>query len=219
MSLRLGWMVALPILAAMLAASFYVLGELPPGARIATHFGLDGQPNDWSSAWFGVLVMPVTGLFMSLIFSVLPIIDPRRHGIERSMLALVAIWLAALVVLAAGHAAILLKALGQPVEVGRLLTGAAGLLLLVMGNFQGKIRWNYTFGIRTPWTLASERVWDKTHRFGGWLFFALGAVLIGAALLSIDAMTRGRIFYLIVPVGLLIVLKSYLLWRQEQHQP
>jgi uncharacterized membrane protein len=216
MNMRVGWIMTLSVIAAMVAASAYALAVLPPDTRIAIHFGGDGQPDGWSPAWFGVFIMPAASLVTSAVFAILPVIDPRRRGIERSIPALVAVWMAALACFAVAHAAILLEAVGEPIAIGSLLTGAAGVLLLVMGNFMGKIRWNYTFGIRTPWTLADERVWDKTHRFGGKLFFALGAVLIVAAFLPVDVMIHGRLFYLLLPATVLIVLKSYWLWRQER---
>ncbi|MEM1515464.1 MAG: SdpI family protein [Candidatus Bathyarchaeia archaeon] len=33
---------------------------------------------------------------------------------------------------------------------------------------------NWFIGIRTPWTLSSDRVWEKTHRLGGKLFKTAG---------------------------------------------
>lgn len=92
-------------------------------------------------------------------------------------------------------------------------------LFLVIGNVMRKLRPNYTVGIRTPWTLANERVWDKTHRFGGLVFFIAGLALMGAALLAVPS-TLG--VPLIVAASListvLCVGKSWLLWRQEvQH--
>jgi uncharacterized membrane protein len=216
MILRKGWTVALPILGAMLAASAYVLGALPPAARVATHFGIDGQPDSWSAAWFGVSIMPAAALLVSILIPLLPHIDPRWQNIERSALALVSFWTALMIVLAVTHAVILLVALGQPVDIGRLLIGALGLLFLVTGNFFGKIRANYSFGLRTPWTLADERVWDKTHRFAGRLLFLAGAVMVAAALLPLAAGLRAATALLPLLVLLLAAGKSYLLWRDER---
>ena len=49
---------------------------------------------------------------------------------------------------------------------------------MIIGNYLGKVRSNFFFGIRTPWTLSSERSWNRTHRLGGRLFFGLGLVAV-----------------------------------------
>lgn len=56
------------------------------------------------------------------------------------------------------------------INATRWITALVGALFIAMGNMFGKIRPNYTLGIRTPWTLADAQVWDKTHRFAGRLF-------------------------------------------------
>jgi uncharacterized membrane protein len=62
----------------------------------------------------------------------------------------------------------------------------------------GKVQRNFYIGIRTPWTIADERVWNATHRLaaktlvlggltglifalaGSWPWLCLVAVLAGA---------------------------------------
>ncbi|HMC92889.1 MAG TPA: SdpI family protein, partial [Allosphingosinicella sp.] len=39
-----------------------------------------------------------------------------------------------------------------------------GAMFVLIGNQLGKSRSMYLVGIRTPWTLASEEVWIRTHR-------------------------------------------------------
>ena len=66
------------------------------------------------------------------------------------------------------------------------MLGALGVLLAVLGNFMGKIRYNYVMGVRTPWTLASERVWDRTHRVVGPLFVLWGLAVLASAVAGWD---------------------------------
>ena len=87
----------------------------------------------------------------------------------------------ATVVVAGIDAAALLAASGRHVPllvVAQLLMGG---LFIVLGNYSGKVRRNYFIGIRTPWTLASEEVWSRTHRFGGWVFVIAGIALVALA--------------------------------------
>jgi uncharacterized membrane protein len=63
--------------------------------------------------------------------------------------------------------------------------GAAFLLLALLGNVLGKVRRNFYIGVRTPWTLASEKVWDTTHRFAARAFVLAG--LLGLSSLAVTA--------------------------------
>jgi uncharacterized membrane protein len=74
------------------------------------------------------------------------------------------------------HGVILLGSLRPGLDVGRVLVAGILLFLTLVGNVLGKVRRNFWLGVRTPWTLASERVWERTHRLAAWLFVAAGAV-------------------------------------------
>jgi uncharacterized membrane protein len=41
-------------------------------------------------------------------------------------------------------------------------------------------------GVRTPWTLADEGVWNRTHRFTGRLMTLAGVALAAVATLAAD---------------------------------
>jgi uncharacterized membrane protein len=91
-----------------------------------------------------------------------------------------------------------------------------GGMLIVTGNVFGKLRWNYTVGIRTPWTLADEWVWDQTHRVGGWVFVIGGMTALVLSLLlpavAVPVVLAGLMPAIVVlPIG-----KSYLLWRERK---
>jgi uncharacterized membrane protein len=68
--------------------------------------------------------------------------------------------------------------LGVPLSITLFVKIGVGLLITIMGNYMGKVRQTWIFGIRTPWTLSDEEVWDKTHRFGGWSFFLAGVLMM-----------------------------------------
>ena len=105
------------------------------------------------------------------------------------------------------------SALGQPVDVAMAMPALIGMLFIVIGNVLPKMRWNYVVGVRTPWTLADEGVWDRTHRFAGWVMvLAGGSTTLGAFLLPPDA-RMGLMTGAVLASMVLIVGKSYLLWR------
>jgi len=77
-------------------------------------------------------------------------------------------------------AVIVWAGVGHRLDVGRAIIGGVCLLLALLGNLMGKVRRNFYIGVRTPWTLANERVWNATHRFAGKTLVAGG--LAGLAL-------------------------------------
>jgi uncharacterized membrane protein len=80
----------------------------------------------------------------------------------------------------------------------------------------GKIRWNGFVGIRTPWALADERVWDKTQRFGGRMLVGAGIVIVIAALTPpLQAHMGGVIIACVLAATVAGFAKSYLYWRSD----
>jgi uncharacterized membrane protein len=84
-------------------------------------------------------------------------------------------------------------------------------------NLAGGVDQHWFVGIRTPWTLSSERFWTLTHRFGGRLFVAIGLALIAAglirapwALILVGAVLFGGVVW--------TILYSYLIWRGDPNR-
>ena len=112
---------------------------------------------------------------------------------------------------------VLLAAIGAPVHMDRLLFAAMGLLFVVLGNFMGKVTKNFFVGIRTPWTLASDEVWLRTHRLGGKLFVVAGIGLLVCALLGVGFIAM---MVALAVAGGIPVVYSYLLYRRlDGHAP
>lgn len=197
-------------------ASAWVWARLPEGAQLPIHFNAAGEVDGWAPAHWALLFLPGLSVLMVGLQQLLPHIDPRGDKLRASLPAYRQLWLAVQLVLLAAHAAILSHALGRPLPVALLMPVSVGVLMVVMGNLMGKLRWNYSVGIRTPWTLADERVWDQTHRFGGRVFLLAGLlILAGAALPALRPWQGHWIALVTVAAALLAVLKSYLLWRRH----
>jgi uncharacterized membrane protein len=60
------------------------------------------------------------------------------------------------------------------IAMTRAMMGGLFLFFALLGNVMGRVRRNFYIGVRVPWTLASERVWNDTHRVAAWLFVACG---------------------------------------------
>ncbi len=170
------------VVAAMSAASAWAATRV--GDRLLpVHFGLNG-PDNYQPAAVALWTFPALAVAVTALFAALPALMRRTGRLERSQGAYQTVWLTVLMVLALTEASVIAAALGAVPDPQRLVMGGVGALLIVMGNLMGKIRYNFVFGVRTPWTLANERVWDKTHRFIGPWFMAWGATVLAATLLA-----------------------------------
>lgn len=195
--------------------SLWLLSALPADSRVPMHWNASGEIDGWGSR-ASVWILPATVLGLTLLFFFLPRIEPRREHLERSSGAYQATWISMLVFFTLLHLAIILTALGHAVDMNRWIGTATGILFGVIGGTFGRIESNYFFGIRTPWTLASERAWKATHRVGGRLFVVLGLTI---ALLAL-AGAPGTWMWGTMVIGVLILIPvtfviSYRTWKND----
>lgn len=94
---------------------------------------------------------------------------------------------------------------------------ALPILIIATGNMFGKVRQNFMFGIRTPWTLASELSWEKTHRIGGRVFVLAGIISLFAAFISPMAAII-CLASLLLGALIFICIYSYLIWKQDPNK-
>jgi uncharacterized membrane protein len=176
----------------VLAVSFGLLiyGWVNLPATIPVHWGIDGKIDGYASKELHTLFMSIMLLGIYVGMLVVPKFDPRKEQyalFERSYRTLRFLILAIIAVI---NTVVILVGLGYEISVSKVILLTISVMLIVIGNLMGKIRQNYFVGIRTPWTLQNEEVWNKTHRFGGWVFVAAGLIsLIG--LLVPDAYAFG----------------------------
>jgi uncharacterized membrane protein len=198
-----------------LGIAAYGFSRVPPGARVAIHWDAMGHANGYGDAFWAFTLVPALTVLISAGLAFVPSIEPRRRNLQRSGAAYVAVWISLVVLMVALQAAIVLSALGaaRSETIVRLVPAAVGVMLAVVGNYLGKIRSNFFFGIRTPWTLSSERSWNRTHRLGGRLLVAVG---LAAAATSVFPWVG--IFVLVVGVPAVIVIVfvySYVQWSRD----
>jgi uncharacterized membrane protein len=185
--------------------------------RFPVHWNLAGEVDRYGGKVEGLLVLPIitVGLYLLLIF--LPRIDPGRVNYPRFAGAYRAIRLGLTGFLTAIYAVTQLAAYGYAVDVTLVIMVLAGLLFVLIGAILGQVRPNWFVGIRTPWTLSSERSWTLTHRFGGRLFVAIGLALIVAGLI--------RTPWALILAGVIVfggvcwmILYSYIIWRTDPNR-
>lgn len=201
------------IVAIAVIASLAVFGRLPE--RMPVHWNASGEIDGYGSRLVGAFLMPAVMLGLAALIPALPRIDPRGRNYEKFRPTYHLVLNALLTFTLALHGVLLASALGYDVPVARLVPLGVGLLLVLLGNVLPRTRSNWMFGIRTPWTLSNERVWERTHRVGGYLMLAAGLLVIAAALLAPGSLGFPVILVAVMGAAIGSVLYSYIAWRQE----
>ena len=192
-----------------LAAHLYFYPQMPD--IIPTHWGVDGTVDGYGPRWT-MLILAVLPLAFLALFAIVPRMDPKGANYEKfrplwqGFIIAITLLMAAVSWLTEAAVFGLLPQQGK--LPGLLVGGPIGVMFILLGNYMPRVRQNYTFGIKTPWTLADEVVWQRTHRVGGLVFVLMGVVIFLNALFP-TASTGGVIGAVVV------YLYSYLLYKKR----
>ncbi len=193
------------------AVGSYFYTQMPD--RIAAHWNAQGQADGYMSRFWGLFLVPLMAAGMSVLLVLIPSIDPLRANIDKFKAHYYGFVIVLLLFLFYLYLLTILWNLGARFNMIQLLAPAFGILFYYCGVLMEKAKRNWFIGIRTPWTLNSEVVWDKTHRIGGRLFKAAGILsLIGILFPSY------AIFLILVPAILLAfftIIYSYVEYQKE----
>ncbi len=201
----------------LLLASFFIIGLIVWGLmpdQMASHWNAADQVNGTMSKFWGVFLMPIMAAGMFGLFLLLPQIDPLKANIAKFREAFNLFIL--LIMLFFGYIWILTLLWNLGFTNFRMSTAmlpALGLLFIYVGYMLRKAKRNFFIGIRTPWTLSSDYVWDKTHQLGSILFMISGALALIGSVFGPNA-----IWFVMVPLlgsTLFLVVYSYVLYQRE----
>lgn len=203
------------VTAAALLISGWAWTRLPADARVPVHWGASGQVDRYGSKAEGFLVMPITLFAMTALLAALPLFEPRRSNLLRSSKAYGATCLAFFLFFLCLHGAMVMMAIGKRVNVPSIVIGGSGVLFAVIGNYLGKTRSNFFYGIRTPWTLSSELAWTKTHRIGGKLFMAVGLAILISAFVLPEGLQFAVFVGGLLGTSAFLIVYSYFAWKND----
>jgi len=214
MSTRMTIVLSVILIVAALALSLAVLERLPD--RFASHWNAADQVDGTTSRLWGAFLMPLLGAAMLGLFLLIPAIDPLKANIAAFRGIFNAFILLLVAFLLYMHVLTILWNLGwQGFRMSRALLPALGLLFIFIGVLLRRARRNFFIGIRTPWTLSSDRVWRSTHSVGSVLYIVSGLLaLLGA--LSPGPFAFWLVLGPILASTLFLVVYSYVVWRAEQ---
>jgi len=213
----MGWQLKRELFAFLIIGAVIVLALTVGPALpelVPSHFNVDGNADAYlpRTDFLWMIVGITIGLYALLTF--LPFVDPfwKRIRPRYHLLLLFRDFTLAFVL-------VMFLMTFLAAEDGRLplpIFGIAlGVLFALMGNYLPKVPRNWFFGIRNPWTLASEVVWEKTHVLGGWMFVATGVLMVLLSLAGVPLQ-----FALPITLGPTVLLAGliypYVIWRQLQ---
>ncbi len=206
--------IALIIIALQIAIAAGTYPFLP--AIVPSHWDAAGNVNGYMPKFANSLIIPLTSIGLFVLLNVLLTASPRlRNQDSRSTqrvggLLLVGILLFMLII----QVVTLAIPLGVRVNVSFVVSLAVSALFIFIGNYFGKLQRNFWAGVRTPWTLASDIVWERTHRLGGWLF--VGAGVLGIISAFIPSLRIWGVVGPILVVSAILVIYSYVEYRRVE---
>ena len=204
------------VIAAMLLVSAWTFTQLPAGAQVPVHWGIDGQIDAYAPKETGLFFLPVLTAVLAAMLAVIP--RSSRDGPISSALPrhTAPCGSPSILLMGAVHVMFIAAALGAVFDVTQPILIGIGALLVVVGNYLPKVRPNYIMGIRTPWTLASDLSWARTHRIGGRLFVVEGLVLVVLGVLGVREVLVVIAVLGSAVVGLVAVFAySYRVWKLD----
>jgi immunity protein, SdpI family len=200
------------ILLLLFATSLILFPHLPE--TLASHWDAHGVADGYLPKAWSLFLLPVMALGLTLLLLLLPRLDPLRENIEEFRDTYE--WFVAGILLFFLYLHLLTLAwnLGFRFSMVQALCPAFALLYFACGVLIGHAKRNWFIGIRTPWTLSSDRVWAETHRLGALLFKVCGFLVLGGVLLPDLA-----ILFILVPVlaaSAYLVVFSYIEFQKER---
>ena len=213
MSTKTTSILVIALVAIAVIAGVILWNKLPD--QMASHWNVNDQADDYIPKFWGVFLMPIISLGMLALFLVIPNIDPLKANIAEFRNIFNLFILLIVVFMLYVHGLTLAWNMGnQSFKMSAAMLPFLGVLFIFIGYMLRQAKRNFFIGIRTPWTLSSDTVWNKTHQLGSVLFMVSGAfAFIGSFLGGMLAF-----WLLFVPLMcsvVFLILYSYILYRNE----
>ncbi len=205
--------IVLVMIALALLAGAILWNQLPE--QMASHWNENDQVDETMSKFWGVWMMPLVTLGMFGLFLLIPNIDPLKANIAKfrpTFNLFIALIVAFMLYM---HGLTFVWNLGfQNFKMSAAMLPFLGILFIFIGYMLRQAKRNWFIGIRTPWTLSNDSVWDKTHQLGSILFMVSGAFAIFGGLFG-GMIAFWLLFVPLIGSTLFLVIYSYILYRDE----
>jgi len=203
------------IAASIVILSFVITIFLYPmlPSKIASHWDMEGNVNGYMEKEY-IFLIPCIIFLLLLLFIAIPKIDPLAANIEKFRKYYYGFVIIFLIFMLLVQLQILLWNIGVKVGINAIFPAIA-VIYIYVGFLLEKAKRNWFIGIRTPWTLSSDNVWEKTHKIGGKLFKIAGIIAIFSVIFQ-----KYAIYFVVIPifaVATYTIIYSYFEYQKEIH--
>jgi len=190
----------------------YLYPRMPE--QMASHWNAQGNVDDYMSRFWGVFLMPFVFIGLALLFIAIPRIDPLKKNIEKFRKHYDGFIIIFFIFMLLVYLQTILWNLGTKISPNLVFPILIGLLFFYIGILLENAKRNWFIGIKTPWTLSSEKVWNKTHKLGSKMFKIAGIIVLTGFLFQ-----KYIIYFTMVPalfVAFYLVVYSYVEYQKEK---
>jgi len=195
--------IALLIILASFVLGLLLYSQMPD--KMASHWNASGEVNGYLPKFWGLFLMPIISVVLYCLLVCLPKLDPLRQNVDKFRDYYDGFVLIVFLFLLYVHALTLAWNMGCQFSMGVVLVPAFAFIFYYAGVLMGKAKRNWFIGIRTPWTLSSDEVWERTHRLGAILFKLSGLF----ALIGIFFPDHAFWFVLVPIIAFSVILIAY----------
>lgn len=204
---------SLILLSFMLAIYFYQ--NFPN--KVPSHWNINGEVDAYLGPFMGSLIVPILMVAIYISFLLMPYFDPKKNQyinfipVYHKFKELILCFLFVLYFMTS------LVGLGYKINIGMYVPLMIGMMFIIIGLLLRKVKMNWFLGFRTPWTMSSEKVWDKTNKLGSQIMMISGVLMASTGFIQ----NNFKIIMFILAISLLIFVLpvySYLLYRQEKKE-
>ena len=201
----------------LMAAPFLMIlavyNKLP--AEVPMHWNIHGEIDRYGSRNELFLIAGIN-VFLGVFMSAVAKIDPKQKNYTkfRETYDWMVIWTLGFMTVLMG---VVLTETMQPgtINISKVACIMVGILFIVLGNMMPKVKQNFFTGVKTPWALSSETVWNKTQRLGGKSMVLGGVLILLSGFLSNGKAAVFLIILTAILISILPMVMSYIWYKQE----
>lgn len=203
------FIISLAIFSFLIGVYFYP--KMPE--KIAIHWNQDGKVDGYSQKFIGTFLIPFLLILFTFLYLLIPKIDPLKENIQKFIKYYDIFFLIFFFFLFAIHLFVLLWNTNIKINPNRFFPIGLGFLFTYVGILLKYAKRNWFVGIRTPWTLSNENVWQKIHQLGSKLFIIAGIISFLGFFFS-----KYSYLFILIPIitfVLFLTIYSYFLYQKE----
>ena len=211
------WIIALIVIGFVIVGLFFSMAP----DQIPVHYDINGQIDRWGSKYEFIL-LPIINLLFGGFMAWLARRE-QKQGREMNEQVVAGMTVCVLVFFNLLWLFFMWKAIDVDnfdSGLGELSTKAFMILIFAsfipLGNSMPKAQRNSIYGLRTKWSMANDRCWQKSQRFGGYALVISG--IIGSLLCALlPSHWGGYIMLLVIAIATVTcIVGSYRIYRNEQ---